>query len=248
MPNGRLLLDQGDAAKHDADADIDGRVRVRFEQGSVKLQLDDLTVLEARDFRFVCIRNADYAHGMGGCCECVYRATIDDRPIAIQCVEYDTNPNSAKDTSALRKYLADLLAEDDRSREAPPSAAQDGPVHEENASATPKEAHPSHPAPPEVTSTRRSHIGDRLIGLAVIAFVGLLFYANLFRESHNMKEGTPEHEAYIKERVARCVEESIADDLKLSREELPVLPTRAEWEGRCEGIVRRVDHLHPGAR
>jgi len=84
--------------------------------------------------------------------------------------------------------------------------------------------------------------------LAIIAFVGLLFYANLFSENHNMKEGAPEHEAYIKERVARCVEESIADDLKLSREELPVLPTRAEWEGRCEGIVRRVDHLHPGAR
>jgi hypothetical protein len=138
MPNGRLLLDQGDAAEHEADADIDGHVHVKFKEDGTELEVDDFTVLEAHDCRLVCITNADYAHGMGGRHDCVYRATIDEGPIAIQVVAFDTNPNSAKDTSGLRKYLADLLAEDDRSRAAVPSStAQNMPAYEESATATP---------------------------------------------------------------------------------------------------------------
>jgi hypothetical protein len=257
MPDGELLVGQGEKINLADDLLLMGdewHLNVHFEQGSgelviqgnnARLKIDDLTAFEAHNVSLGMSSIADRADG--GRCECVYRGATDNGPIAIG-IAFDTDRANDDNTSWLAQRLADLSDNDRRAIATPPPAVENLSPNKDAAIAMSSESHSPSLVPPGIASTRRSGIRDRLIAGAVIAIFGLLAYAALFHNPEGIEEGSPAHDAYIKERVALCVQESLADDLKRSREELPVLPTRAETERRCEGVVRWTDHLHPGAR
>ena len=249
MPDGELLVGQGEKLNLADDflmGNKEWHLNVHFEQGSgdlviqaksARLKIGDLAAFEARNVTLGMSRIGDRA--IGGRYECVYRGVTDKGPIAIG-IAFDTDRANDDNTSWLAQCLAELSEKDRRAIATPPPPAAENSTR----------AIAMSPLPAAENSTRRSRIRDRLVTGAVIAIFGLLAYACIFLapEGGGIEEGSPAHEAYIEEQIARCVRESLADDLKRSREELPVLPTRAETQLRCDGMVRYTDHLHPGAR
>jgi hypothetical protein len=105
MPNGRLLVGERDDTDGGQLRFEQGRGELVFEGNTVTLKIDGRTVFE-RDVKIGMMRNIDYLDG--GRHDCLYRATIDEGPIAIGIVDFDTNPISAKDTSWLEKSLGEL--------------------------------------------------------------------------------------------------------------------------------------------
>lgn len=63
--------------------------------------------------------------------------------------------------------------------------------------------------------------------------------------TREIQPGTPEYAAYINEEVAACVSNRLAENLRRSRDELPVLPSRVEVEAGCRAAVKEVDKLYP---
>lgn len=90
---------------------------------------------------------------------------------------------------------------------------------------------------------------DRLFLAGMLGMFGTCSYFAAEREqATRIKPGTTEYEAYISQMIANCYHESVISDLKRSREELPVMPTRAETMALCRAVVIETDGLYPEAR
>lgn len=86
---------------------------------------------------------------------------------------------------------------------------------------------------------------EYLTAAGVLGVIGVIIYAGLTREDRQMKPGSPEHTAYINSQIADCEEWSLADDLRKSREELPIMPTAAERHALCRMVVIELGQIFP---
>ncbi len=89
-----------------------------------------------------------------------------------------------------------------------------------------------------------------VVALAVpLLFLGAVSKCvDFFSLGDRVQLGSPEYAEYIRQQITDCVKESLQDDLKKSREELPVLPTLAQRRAICRYVVTDIDRAFPGAR
>jgi hypothetical protein len=85
--------------------------------------------------------------------------------------------------------------------------------------------------------------------LTIIVAVGVLLWAvsYLFPVRERPQPTKADYRACIAKRIDECIARSADEDLRKSRLDLPVLPTRREREVQCRGVVMETERLFPEA-
>ena len=79
-----------------------------------------------------------------------------------------------------------------------------------------------------------------------LGIILLIFYWIAGEKSkREIQPGTPEYATYLNGLVAECISSRMAENLKRSRSELPILPSHAEVEAACRASVKKSDALYP---
>src|SRR4051794_17931256 len=85
------------------------------------------------------------------------------------------------------------------------------------------------------------------LGIMAAIVLALFVIARLFPTKPPAPVTQDDYEACMAREVARCVAETVDKNLKKSRIELPVMPTREEMISVCRGVIAHTMRLFPEA-